>query len=153
VVNNTNVGGRRSRLRGEQNSGCLPPRTGGGWAATTSFKERVQPSGRYPGVPRRQSERLSAGARFLQPARPLFAEMFTPCAHCSCASSGSIPAPAVTTVLVDQVPFVERSSRARPASITIDKHPLILLVSGCEAVDKHNGHLGASSRRACAPTA
>ena len=88
MVNSTNVGGRAAAWVANRIRGCLPPRTGGGVAATTSLRNEFS----WPVVIRLSHEASavsSAGTSFCT-ARPVLAEMLTRGAHGNCARSRSI---------------------------------------------------------------
>ena len=88
VVNNTNVGGRAVAWVANRIRGCLPPRTGGGVAATTSLRNVFSRPVEIR-VSHDSNAVSSAGTSFCT-ARPVLAEMLTRGAHCTCASSRSI---------------------------------------------------------------
>ena len=118
-MNNTNVGGRLVAWVANRIRGCLPPRTGGGVAATTSLIHALS----CP-VEMRASHDASAvsmaGTNFCT-ARPVRAEMFTRGAHCNWANCRSISRSSrKRRSSSTRSHLLNANTSARPASITID---------------------------------
>ena len=90
-MNNTNVGGLIVACVANKIRGCLPPRTGGGVAATTSLRNVLSRPVEIR-VSHDPSAVSRAGTNFCT-ERPVLAEMLTRGAHCTCASSRSISRP------------------------------------------------------------
>ena len=113
MVNSTNVGGRVVAWVANRILGCLPPRTGGGVAATTSSSQALsRPVGIR--VSHDSSAVRSAGASFgdgppgqrgdVDPLRPLHADQV----------AFDLALERQPPVLVDEVPLVERQHQRPP---------------------------------------
>ncbi len=132
MVNSTNVGGLAVAWVANRMRGCLPPRTGGGVAATTSLTQVF--SGPVPILASHDASAPSITGTNFCTARPVLAEMLTRCAHCSCASSRSISRSSSSRRSSStRSHLLNARTKARPASITMVRTRRSCSVSGCDA--------------------
>ena len=144
-MNSTKVGGRAVAWVANRILGCLPPRTGGGVAATISLRNVLSWPVEMRAVPRRERA-LQGGHQLLHrtaglggdvhPLRPLHLRQ----------RQVDLAVQQVAPVLVDQVPLVERQHQ-RPAGLDHHRqHPLVLLGQRLRRVDQDDDHLGGVDR-------
>lgn len=118
VVNSTNFGGRLETCVAKRMRGCLPPRSGCGWAATSSPRNALSlPVGMR--VSHESSAVSRAGTR-RSLCQPVFAEMFTRGAQATWARSRSISFSSWCRRSSSTWSHLLKAiTRARPASSTI----------------------------------
>ncbi|CNH79712.1 Uncharacterised protein [Mycobacterium tuberculosis] len=131
-MNSTNVGGRVVAWVANRMRGCLPPRTGGGLAATTSLIQVL--SGPVAILVSHDSSAFSIAGTSFCTARPVLAEMLTRCAQRTCTSSRSISRSSRSRRSSStRSHLLNASTSARPASITIDSTRRSCSVNGADA--------------------
>ncbi len=145
MVNSTKCGGAAPAWVANRIFGCLPPRTGGGVAATRPAQPGIQPAGRHPGLPARQRQLDSGhqpvqvppgGGRDVHPGRP---------ARCV-QLPVELAVEELAPVLVHQIPLVA-GQHQRPACL--DDHaddPQVLLGERLAGVDQDDRDLGPVQR-------
>ena len=146
MVNSTNRGGRVSAWVANSTRGALPPRGGGGVAATISVSQAFSRPVGDPPVPGRERGPAGGGRQLVDGPAGQRRDVDARRPGHPGEVAVDLALEQQPAVLVEQVPLVEGEDE-RPAGVDdLADHPLVLLGDRLAGVEQDDGHLGGLDR-------